>query len=333
MHPSSIVHDWHNFGQHFKALPLPARIQRSKLVHRWQNVGTQRLRDAKVKDPHLALCPTCQTQIETPDHLFLCEQRKGLRYRLFQYVTNITNRKPYHPALEILSNGIQQWLTSEPMTIQDQAVDLPLHLQSIVSQAINEQYDIGWGNALRGLLSDRWAQATATHHIPNRYDIDTGNGHVYRTIRAVNNFTQEIWTARNQQLHKRDNEFAARIRTPIDAVIKELYNQPELLHSSDRFRCNTALSTILNYNPTNKRSWVRRVERAKERYVEYQKRRQQALSTYTGYTFVARKRPIVQNQPAAAPSFQQTTLFGTKTTRVVKKRRTTKHQPKIAQPK
>jgi hypothetical protein len=70
----NVLQHWHNFGQYFKVLPLTARVQRSKLVHRWQPVGTQRLQDAKVKDPHLALCPSCQTEIETPDHLLLCDK-------------------------------------------------------------------------------------------------------------------------------------------------------------------------------------------------------------------------------------------------------------------
>jgi hypothetical protein len=33
--------DWRNFGPQFKALPITAKVQRSKLIHRWQPVGTQ----------------------------------------------------------------------------------------------------------------------------------------------------------------------------------------------------------------------------------------------------------------------------------------------------
>jgi hypothetical protein len=146
--------DWHNFGQHFfKALPITARIQRTKLIHQWQPVGTQRLRDATIKDPLLALCPTCQDTIDTPDHLFLCDQRQSLRHRHYQPITKITHRKPHHPALVILSNGIYQWLSSELITIQDQVTSLPIFLQETVSAAIYEQFDIGWNNAIHGILS------------------------------------------------------------------------------------------------------------------------------------------------------------------------------------
>jgi hypothetical protein len=327
--------DWHNFGQHFKALPLTARVQRSKLVHRWQPVGTQRLRDATIKDPHLALCPSCQTEIETPDHLFLCERRQGLRHRLLQSVTKITHRAPYHPALVILTNGIEQWLAMEPITIQAQVQALPQHIQDGVSKAIYEQFDIGWNNAIRGLLSSQWAQSAATHHITGDYEIDTGNGHVYRTIRAIHNFTSAIWEARNQQLHKRDDELAARIRTPIDALIKSLYQQPHLLHSTDRFRTATPLATILNYRPDNKRRWVRRVERAQARYIDIQKRRQVALVQYPGYTFKPRKRPPIPASPTQTIHFKQTTLFGTKpahkTTKRAAKMPTGKTQPQQRQ--
>jgi hypothetical protein len=130
---------------------------------------------------------------------------------------------------------------------------LPTHLQTITSRAIDEQFDIGWNNAIRGLLSKQWAQAASIHHTINKHDFDTGNGHVYRTIRALHQFTTEIWEARNKQLHKRDYEEAARIRTPIDAVIQQLYHQPQLLHLTDRFRCDKSLADLLKLRPDNKR--------------------------------------------------------------------------------
>jgi hypothetical protein len=215
----------------------------------------------------------------------------------------------------ILSTGIEQWLAMEPITIQEQVSTLPTHLQEIVNKAIYEQFDIGWNNAIRELLSDQWAQAAATHHLTGKYEIDIGNGHVvYRTIRALHNFTTAIWEARNKQLHKRDDEFSARIRTPIDAVINALYNQPHLLHYTDRFRCDIPLAQILHYRPDNKRRWIRRVERAQSRYIEIQNRRQVSLAKYPGYKFTARKRPIIQATPQPIPSFHQTTLFGTTST-------------------
>ena len=304
--------DWHNFGQHFKALPITARIQRTKLIHRWQPVGTQRLRDAKIKDPLLALCPTCQHTTETPDHVFLCDQRKSLRHRHYQPVTKITHRKPHHPALVILSNGIYQWLSSEPITIQDQVTSLPLFLQDTVSSAIYEQDDIGWNNALRGILSLKWAEAASTHHTTEHYENDIGNGHIYRTIRALHNFTTEIWDARNKQLHRRDDEMAARIRTPIDAVIKHLHAQSHLLHSADRFRCETPLHDILKLRPTNKRRWVRRTQQAQQRYIDFKKRKQAPLSQYPGYTFTPRQRATIQPAPTTSlPSYSQSTLSNT----------------------
>jgi hypothetical protein len=80
----------------------------------------------------------------------------------------------------------------EPIIIQEQVPTLPLHLQEIVTKAIYEQFDIGWNNATRGLLSNQWAQAAATHLTTGNYELDNGNGHVYCTIRALHNFTISI---------------------------------------------------------------------------------------------------------------------------------------------
>ena len=181
---------------------------------------------------------------------------------------------------------------------------LPQTLQPTVSRAIYEQFDIGWNNALRGILSNQWAQAASIHHTSGHYELDTGNGHVYRTIRALHQFSSEIWEARNKQLHKRDDEEAARIRTPIDAVIKHLYFQPHLLHSTDRFRCDKPLADIIKLRPANKQRWVRRVKKAQERYAEFNTRKQLPLSQYPGYTYTARRQLILPAKPTPIVVYQ-----------------------------
>ena len=60
-----------------------ARVQCTKPLHGWQPVCTQRLWDAQVKDPILALCPTCWMEEEAPDHLSLWDQCQGVWHRLF----------------------------------------------------------------------------------------------------------------------------------------------------------------------------------------------------------------------------------------------------------
>jgi hypothetical protein len=86
----------------------------------------------------------------------------------------------------------------EPITIQAQVSTLPIHLQAIVTTAIYKQFDIGWNNALRSLLSQQWAQSAASHPTTEHYKLDQGNGHIYRTIQALHTFTTtEIWDSRN----------------------------------------------------------------------------------------------------------------------------------------
>jgi hypothetical protein len=210
--------------------------------------------------------------------------------------------------MTILSKGIQQWLSSRLITIQEDVKALPQTLQPTVSGAIYEHFNIGWNSALRGLLSNQWAQSASIHHTSGHYELDIGNGHVYRTIRALLQFSSEIWDARNKQLHKHDNNEAARIRTPINAVIKHLYHQPHLLHSTDRFRCHKSLVDLLKLWPANKQRWVRCIQKAQQQYVEFNKQKQLPLSNYPGYQYEVRKQRIVQATPTPIVMHQQRLL-------------------------
>jgi hypothetical protein len=107
------------------------------------------------------------------------------------------------------------------------------------------------------MLSQQWAQAASLHPTTDTYKIDTGNGHIYRTIRALHQ-----WAARNKELHKQNDEAAARIGTPVDAVLKHLYHQPNLLHAADPFNCDTPLVVLTKLQPSNKRRWVQRDQQA-----------------------------------------------------------------------
>jgi hypothetical protein len=179
---------------------------------------------------------------------------------------------------------------------------------------IYKQFTIRWNNSLvLGLLSQQWAQAASLHHTTGTYEIDICNGHIYRTIRALHQFTVKIWEACNQQLHKHDDEAAGRIGTPIDAVIKHLYHQPNLLHATNQFCCDKPLAVLTKLQPANKCRWVQRVQHAQARYVELlQKRRQLPLSKYPSYKFTFQKRPnIVPNTPITTSISQQTLLSDT----------------------
>jgi hypothetical protein len=132
---------------------------------------------------------------------------------------------------------------------------------------------------------------------------------VYCLINALHGFTTGIWEAHNKQLHRRDDDEAARIRTPIDAVFKLLHSQPHLLHSVDRFHCEQSLSDILKLRPLNKRRWVNRVRTAQKRYAKFHDRHSLQLPKYEGFKYEPRERPIVHNLPEPTPMLQeQTTL-------------------------
>jgi hypothetical protein len=57
-----------------------------------------RLRDAQVKDPILALCPTCWMEEEAPDHLSLWDQCQGVWHRPFNLYSK---RHTVNPTIQL----------------------------------------------------------------------------------------------------------------------------------------------------------------------------------------------------------------------------------------
>jgi hypothetical protein len=155
--------DWYSFGLNFRQLRPSIQVQHMKLVHDLQPLGWKRYQISKSKENVLSKCPRCKTQEETPVHFLTCPTQRPSRYRHLRDLQRALGSTTAHPALALLYRGIAQWLNNptEPPTLTVHTA--PSHLQPILCQALQEQEQIGWHQAVKGFLTTSWASAAAIH--------------------------------------------------------------------------------------------------------------------------------------------------------------------------
>jgi hypothetical protein len=182
--------DWYSFGLNFRKLCPTIHM---KLVHDIQPLGWKRYQILKSKETILSRCPCCKTAVETPTHFLTCPTQRPSRYRHFRELRRIMGSTNVHPALDFLYQGIHLWINNplEQPTLNPGSA--PIHLQPILIQALQEQEQIGWHQAVKGFLTTSWASAAAIHPTkPRLVQRDRGQHRVSRTIAALREFTGGI---------------------------------------------------------------------------------------------------------------------------------------------
>jgi hypothetical protein len=267
--------DWYTFGLNFRHLRPNVQIQHMKLVHDLQPLGWKRYQISKSKETILSRCPCCKTEEETPIHFLTCTKQRPSRYRHLRDLQRSMGSTHAHPALALLYRGISQWLEnpSEPPTLT--VTTAPSHLQPILIQALKEQEQIGWHQAVKGFLTTSWASAAAIHPTrPRIVQRDRGQHRITRTIKALQEYTANIWEDRNTVLHEHDDNELKHIRSLRDSEIRHFHTNPQLLPARDRHYCKGKLTDLLTKRPSVKRRWLMRVRRARSSLLESEKNTQ-----------------------------------------------------------
>jgi hypothetical protein len=96
--------DMHSFGSFYRQLLPSEQVYLTKMVFDQWNVGTNRYKQAKVKDPHLLLCPCCKKDTENSAHVFRCHYNPA-REGSFKTLRKQLSTDP-HPVLTSIKTGI-----------------------------------------------------------------------------------------------------------------------------------------------------------------------------------------------------------------------------------
>ena len=147
---------WDSFEMVARRTQTKQTVNRSKLVHNWLNLGSQRAKFVKDDDKesnHAKQCPYCQ-QDEDFQHMLTCSHRSALKTR---YDASETLRKAIksNAAGPYIMKAIKCWIQdpSKPPTVK---IGI-LSAQNDVHRAIETQTEIGWLHMFSWLCKHRLA--------------------------------------------------------------------------------------------------------------------------------------------------------------------------------
>ena len=186
-----------------------------------------------------------------------------------------------YPAMALLYRGMAQWLENpaEPPTLTVHTA--PSHLQPILMQALKEQEQIGWHQAIKGFLTTSWASAASIHPTrPRLVQRERGQHRISRTIRALREYTDKIWIDRNKVLHEHADVELKRIRSLQDSEIRHYHANPDLLPPRDRHYCKGHINDLLTKKPSVRRRWLMRVRRARAGLLDRERKTQPTIQTH-----------------------------------------------------
>jgi hypothetical protein len=153
----------------------------------------------------MSLCPTCEAQEETYDHLLQCGHpsrvvgwKLALRTALLKY----TKETHCHIIMQdILITGIHHWIHELPF---------PSHRfpHQHWQELITSQANIGWKQLLLGRFSTKWMAYHHQHLQQNHLTLtDFNHGEIWlrKMITIIWTHCHQLWESRNTDKHGHDS--------------------------------------------------------------------------------------------------------------------------------
>eukprot|EP00957_Ditylum_brightwellii_P129618 9887752-Ditylum_brightwellii.AAC.1 len=129
-------------------------------IHNWLLTHEQ----AKKINPNASdLCPICVTIAETSTHLFHCMHGSAIcacTEAIIQFCVDLYSLKTAQILKQVLVYKVAQW-----WGIQLPCPKIPSNfIGDLISEAVEQQNNIGWDNFLKGCLSILWDKAQLKYH-------------------------------------------------------------------------------------------------------------------------------------------------------------------------
>jgi exonuclease III len=217
----NLIH-WDAIGKAMKSMTQTQRRFNTKWAS--NNMGTGN-KMVQWRYRHKGNCPYCMAPNEDVTHLLECTDTQAVRLwneSLWDYITGLHKLHTSIKAIVAIMKELQSWRENLPLPDIDS-------LDRSLRAAITNQRLIGWRQFLEGLLAQDWIDFQQQHYLEINSK-KTGLTWSTKIIKLHTNFLQQIWTGRNNQLHKTQ-------------IIQDLEGLPELLQSI-RTEWNTGISTL-----------------------------------------------------------------------------------------
>jgi hypothetical protein len=202
-------------------------VNRSKLIHNWLNLGSQRAKfvnDDDEASDHAKQCPYCK-QEEDFQHMLTCSHRSALKTR-FDTTETLQKAIKSNVAGPYIMKAIKCWIQdpSKPPTVK---IGI-LSTQNEVHRAIATQTEIGWLHMFRVFVSIDWGhvhmdakivpsenihvylnqvrKAIKSRQSPDARRASAATAYVKTVIQALQDYSLTIWEERSKALHGPDHE-------------------------------------------------------------------------------------------------------------------------------
>ncbi len=231
--------DWVAYGKAFSHLTRCRQISIAKLSHSLLNTNHQ---NHKYYGTSLT-CPCCWDDIETLRHVFICQQEEVAAHRkeqLQRLIDDLNTIKTPILLNTTIIQGISSWIDQElglldsPRCPFSHSV-VPSHM--ILTQAYQDQSQIGWDQLLRGRISTLWSEAANFINLKNGFQPDTT--WAYYLIASLLTYSASLWKFRCGVLHGHTQEESlqkqlGKLHQQVTQAYQEYENDPHIISSHER---------------------------------------------------------------------------------------------------
>ena len=233
---------------------LSTPVTRSKLVHNWLNLGSQRSKIGRCPDATTeSRCPFCDDE-ETFEHLLTCPtpRAKKIRYDAMSVLRKALSNTQGGSALV---RAVKVWTDapSEPVVITPPT----LAYEPAILHAISSQLAIGWVHLFRGFVSQAWGHIYAagdTTSVSERHTRATS--HTTPAVMAIQDYAIAIWQHRNSVLHEVGSHGMASIHATLNHSIVQIYGLKETFAPIIQSYFVLPLEDRLRTSPRQRARWL-----------------------------------------------------------------------------
>jgi hypothetical protein len=259
---------------------LDNAVNRSKLIHNWLNLGTQRGKVDRQSPPTARHCPYCAQQ-EDFWHLLSCADPRA---RLAQYKATLKLRKAIEgsPAAPTILRAVQLWTNTPSDEVDIPHGDSPFAPD--ISCAVATQHRIGWTNFFRGFLSIKWGFICSLHDSTVSPADQRQRAVIYvaKVIRAIQDYSLALWHSRNAILHGNSPSSRAILEATVNQNIIQLYELQSTFSSVIRSYFSLPLEERLKRPYRTKQRWLQ-LARLASSHATSRGSKQRVISTYFPY--------------------------------------------------
>ena len=142
-------------------------------------------------------CPRCGNDNENVKHIVLCRHAEATKERTEQigkWAKDMVKKHTVQPVRKAIEESIRRWLTGDGYQGRWRSQ------LSIVNEAIEEQWRIGWYNFLMGMWSKKWKEAQ-TQILLRNGSRRSASKWIVEMIKRIWKVPWAMWLHRNKMVH------------------------------------------------------------------------------------------------------------------------------------